>query len=442
MSEPTSIPFLKVGFTDLDGVVRGKYIPYSKIEQSIEKGIGFCNVVFGWDMHDECYTKNSVSGWRTGFPDGVLKLDSTTLRKLSWEKGIELYLGDFSEDPLLNAVCPRSLLKRIQTQASEAGYQAKFGAEFEWFMFHKNSEDTSANNYQIMTPLSSGMFGYSVLRTTQFQELTHRILSDLTAAKLPLDGLHTETGPGVYEAAISYSDALEMADQSSLFKLGIKQIANEFDLMASFMAKWSPLYPGCSGHLHQSLWDTKGQNMFYSSDNEFGLSTVAQQYLAGQLYCLPFILPMFAPTVNSYRRYVAGSWAPTTLSWGVDNRTTAIRVVPEMSGDRHLEHRVSGADINPYLAISACLASGLYGIKNKIPLTVEPCNGNAYEQTNLSKLPGSLTEAVYQMKHSELAIELFGRPFVDHFILSREWELEQSLGEDWDWELQRYFEII
>ncbi|MBU94556.1 MAG: glutamine synthetase [Balneola sp.] len=442
MPEPTPISFLKVGFTDLDGVVRAKYIPNSKIQQSIKIGIGFCNVVFGWDMHDECYSKDSVSGWGTGFPDGVLKLDPTTLRKLPWEKEIELYLGDFSEDPLLNAVCPRSLLKKILAQADEAGFQAKFGAEFEWFMFQKNSEDTSANNHQNLTPLSSGMFGYSMLRTSEFQEFTHRIISDLTAAKLRLEGLHTETGPGVYEAAISYSDALEMADQSSLFKLGIKQIANEFDLMASFMAKWSPLYPGCGGHLHQCLWDEKGENMFYSSDNEFGLSTVAQQYLAGQLYCLPFILPMFAPTVNSYRRYLADSWAPTTLSWGVDNRTTAIRVVPEISGGRHLEHRVSGADINPYLAISACLASGLYGIKNKLPLTVEHCNGNAYKQAKLSKLPESLTEAVHQMKHSDLASELFGESFVDHFILSREWELEQSLGEDWDWELQRYFEII
>jgi glutamine synthetase len=443
MHESTPLPFSKITFTDIDGVMRGKYIPNTKVAPSIQTGLGFCNVVFGWDLHDECYTTGSVSGWDSGFPDGRLKLDPKTQRIIPWERGIELYIGDFADDPLLGQVCPRSLLKRIQEQAKQMGYVAKFGAEFEWFMFKETSESLGVKNYHEPVPLSPGMFGYSMLRTSEFQEFTHRILSHFAAANIPLDGLHTETGPGVYEAAISYSNALDMGDKAALCKLGIKHIAKEMNLTASFMAKWSAHYPGCSGHLHQSLWDQNDRNIFYDpSDSDYGLSPLAQHYLAGQLYCLPFILPMFAPTVNSYRRYVAGSWAPTTLSWGVDNRTTAIRVVPEMSGGRHLEHRVSGADINPYLAISACLASGLYGIKNKLPLTIAPCHGNAYEQAKLSKLPGSLTEAVHQMKHSELASELFGQSFVDHFILSREWELEQSLGEDWDWELQRYFEII
>lgn len=442
MIDTTPFSYLKVGFTDLDGVLRGKYIPQTKAEQSLKNGIGFCNVVFGWDMHDECYPKDGVSGWNTGFGDGLLKLDPTTKRTLAWEKEIELYLGDFSEDSLLANVCPRSLLKRIQAQVHELGYEAKFGSEFEWFMFKENPESVRSKNYHNLTPLSPGMFGYSMLRTSEFQDFTHHILSDLMASGIPLEGMHTETGPGVYEAAIRYSNALEMADRSSLFKLAIKQIAKKFELMASFMAKWSPNYPGCSGHLHQSFWDTKGQNVFHEFNNETRLSTIAQQYLAGQLHCLPFIMPMFAPTVNAYKRYVPGSWAPTTVSWGLDNRTTAIRVVPEVSGGSHLEHRVCGADINPYLAISACLASGLYGIKNQLPLRIQPCNGNAYEQASLPKLPTTLSDAVHQMKHSELAKELFGEVFVDHFIMSREWELSQSQGEEWEWELQRYFELI
>lgn len=442
MIETTPFSYLKVGFTDLDGVLRGKYIPHTKIEQSMKSGIGFCTVVFGWDMHDKCYPQDSVSGWNTGFGDGLLKLDPTTKRTLAWEKEIELYLGDFSEDSQLANVCPRSLLKRIQAQVHEIGYEVKFGSEFEWFMFKESPESVRSKNYHNLTPLSPGMFGYSMLRTSEFQDITHHILTDLMASGIPLEGMHTETGPGVYEAAIRFSNALEMADRSSLFKLAIKQLAKKFELMASFMAKWSPNYPGCSGHLHQSLWDIKGQNVTHDFTNESRLSTIAQQYLAGQLHCLPFIMPMFAPTVNAYKRYVPGSWAPTTVSWGLDNRTTAIRVVPEVSGGSHLEHRVCGADINPYLAISACLASGFYGIKNKLPLRIKPCDGNAYEQSSLPKLPTTLSESVHQMKHSELAKELFGEVFVDHFIMSREWELSQSQGEEWEWELQRYFELI
>jgi glutamine synthetase len=223
----------------------------------------------------------------------------------------------------------------------------------------------------------------------------------------------------------------------------VKEIAYKHGIMATFMAKWNENLPGCSGHIHQSLWDKEQtKNLFFSADGEHNMSELHRQYLAGQLYCLPYILPMYAPTINSYKRLVEGAWAPTTVTWGVDNRTTALRVLHPSEGYTRLETRIPGADTNPYLAMAAALASGLYGIKNKLELKIPATKGNGYKDQSNGSLSSNLFDATTLMKDSTIAKELFGEAFVEHFSQTRFWECKQFAKSVTDWELKRYFEII
>jgi glutamine synthetase len=209
------------------------------------------------------------------------------------------------------------------------------------------------------------------------------------------------------------------------------------------MAKINESLPGCGGHVHQSLWDETGKkNLFYNEKDKLKMSELMKSYLAGQLLCLPHILPLFAPTINSYKRLVEGAWAPTTLTWGIDNRTVSLRVLPGSSKSCRLETRVIGSDVNPYLAMAGSLAAGLYGIKNKLKLKQLPTTGNGYKDTSYGVLPSTLIEATLQMKESKIAKEILGEKFVAHFAETREWEWKQHLKAVTDWEYKRYFEII
>jgi glutamine synthetase len=213
--------------------------------------------------------------------------------------------------------------------------------------------------------------------------------------------------------------------------------------MATFMAKVNENLPGCGGHVHQSLWDkAEKKNLFYDEKDKMHLSEIAKSYIAGQLHCLPHILPMFAPTINSYKRLVEGAWAPTTLTWGLDNRTVALRVLTGSANAARIETRVIGSDVNPYLAMAASLASGLYGIKNKLKLKQPATVGNGYRDYSNGTIPTTLIEASNQMKNSSIAKEILGDAFVNHFTMTREWEWKQHLKSVTDWEYKRYFEII
>ena len=287
------------------------------------------------------------------------------------------------------------------------------------------------------------MFGYSILRSSLNNPFFTALFEWLKKFNVPLEGLHTETGPGVLEAAIQYSTVLEAADRAVLFKTAVKEIGYRHGILATFMAKVSESLPGCGGHVHQSIWDSSGKNNLFSDESDpLRISSTMRHYIAGQLHCLPFLLPLYAPTVNSYKRLVEGAWAPTTLTWGVDNRTVALRVICNGSKSTRLETRVIGSDVNPYLAMAAALASGLYGIRNRLELSQPPTKGNGYQDQSNGRLPTTLIEATEKMKSSPIARELLGEKFVDHFVRTREWEWRQHLKVVTDWELRRYFEII
>ncbi|MHA8065844.1 glutamine synthetase family protein [Aquirufa sp. ROCK2-A2] len=434
---------VKLALTDIDGVLRGKYVSSDKFLSALDSHLGFCNVVFGWDMADVAYDNSVYTGWHSGYPDAPVKIDLSTFRKIPWENDLPFFLCELMHSKENSAnVCPRNVLKSVIAEADSMGFTPFFSQEFEWFNFEETPQSVNDKNFHQLKSLSPGMFGYSILRSTLRNDFFQALFDQLSAFKIPIEGLHTETGPGVYEAAITYSGILEAADRAVLFKSSVKEIAYKHGIMATFMAKWDENLPGCSGHVHQSLWDKKNErNLFHESGANNEMSALFEHYMAGQLHCLPYILPLLAPTVNSFKRLVEGAWAPTTLTWAIDNRTVALRALAGGKKSTRLETRVVGSDVNPYLAMAACLASGLYGIKHKLKLQ-EPSSGNGYEDLSHGRLPGNLQSATQAMKDSPLAKELFGAEFVDHFVATREWEWKQYSRVVSDWEKKRYFEII
>ena len=435
---------VKIAIADMDGILRGKYISADKFLSIAEKGTSFCDVIMGWDAADVLYDKAEFTGWHTGYPDSPASIDLKTFRKIPWENDIPFFLAELNDNKKNpSEVCPRQLLKKIASQAEQMGYTPFMSQEFEWFSFAETPQSVNDKQFKNLQPLSPGSFGYSILRTSLNNPFFTDLFDQLTKFNIPIEGLHTETGHGSFEAAIAHAIALEAGDRAVLFKTSVKEIAYKHKIMATFMAKINENMPGCGGHVHQSLWDkTAKKNLFYDEKDKQKLSETAKSYIAGQLHCLPFILPMFAPTINSYKRLVEGAWAPTTITWGMDNRTTALRVLNGSSSSCRIETRVIGADVNPYLAMAASLAAGLYGIKKKMKLKQPATTGNGYQEKSYGTLPYTLIDATNQMKSSSIAKELFGETFTAHFVQSREWEWRQHLKAVTDWEYKRYFEII
>jgi glutamine synthetase len=432
---------VKVAVADVDGVLRGKYIHKDKFLSAAHAGFGFCNVVFGWDSADACYGGAAYTGWHTGYPDAVARIDLATYRRVPWEDGLPFFLADFEDGAVAPlAVCPRQLLKRVATRARDRGLHPRCGLEFEWFNFKETPQSLADKGHARPQPMTPGMFGYSLLRVAQNRPFFSALMDEMAAFGVPLEGLHTETGPGVLEAAILNAEALEAADRGVLFKTGVKEIAQRFGLMPSFMAKWNKDLPGCSGHCHQSLWDGE-RNLFHDESAPHGMSRLFRSYVAGLLETLPDLLALYAPTVNSYKRLVEGFWAPTKPTWGVDNRTVAFRVIPGGPKSTRVEVRVTGSDINPYLAVAASVAAGLWGIERGLDLKAPAVEGSAYDAPG-DRLPVNLYEATRRLEGSKVARELLGDAFVDHFVCTRLWEWRQFEQSVTDWELKRYFEII
>ncbi len=438
---------VKVAITDIDGVLRGKYISLKKFESLFKDGGGFCDCVFGWDVADILY-ENPVkfTGWHTAYPDAKFKLDVSTERILP-DENVAFFLADFVTDGNDDhPVCPRKMLKRVLKKAEDMGFGVNLAFEYEFFLFDETPHSIREKNYRNLKPLTPGMFGYSVIRNSTYSDLFHDFMDYFSLMNVPIEGLHCETGPGVWEAAIEYDEALSSADKASLFKTFTKVFFQKRDVVPTFMARWNLEYPGQSGHIHQSLFDLKSNDsLFYDSKKENSMSTIMEHYVAGQIKYLKTFLALAAPTVNSYTRLVKGFWAPTASTWGVENRTTALRVIPGSEKSQRVEFRVGSADANPYLASAAMVGAGLLGIEQKLKLTA-PVTGNAYEvQDSLPQemqLSTCLKDSVDCLRNSTEARKIFGSEFVDHFISSREWEVMEHEKAITDWQLKRYFEII
>ena len=440
--------YVKVGVFDLEGVMRGKYMHRDKFLRALDSGFGFCDVVLGWDLADNPIEGATAVGWHKGFPDAAVRLLPETARPLPAEPGTLLCLGEFAGDA--EEICPRGVLRRVLARAAALGFQVKAGFEYEFIVFAETPHSAQEKGYRGLTPMAPGMFGYSVLRNSAGSGFYQAVLETCAAMEMPLEGLHEESGPGILEAALRADTGLAAADRAALFKTFSKVVAQSQGLLATFMARWDAALPGSSGHVHLSLQTTDGSPAFFDGAAAHGISGTMAQFVAGQRAYMGDFLALVAPTVNSYRRLVPGYWAPSHATWGVDNRTVALRVIdgrgfggaaPEQA--QRVEYRVAGADANPYLALAAAVASGLAGIEGELD-PGEPVTGDAY-QADLdpaTKLPGDLAAAADRLAASEVARAALGDAFVDHFVATRRWEAEAFAQQVGDWELARYFEIV
>ncbi len=439
--EARGLTHVKVGAFDVDGVLRGKYMSRAKFLSALEGGFGFCDVVLGWDSDDQLYDNTSFTGWHTAYPDAPVRVVPESCREIPFEAPGLFFLAEFA--PPADTICPRGVLRRVLDRAAAMGFRVKAAVEYEFFVFDETPDSVRAKGYRNLKPITPGHFGYSVLRSSVWSDFYRELLDTCERMDMPIEGLHTETGPGVLEAALAVDDALAAADKAALFKTFAKVVAQRRNLMATFMAKWSPDWPGQSGHIHVSLIDGDDKSVFHDPAAEGFMSARMRQFVGGQQALLPEVLGMVAPTVNSYTRLIPGFWAPTSATWGVENRTTALRVIPGGPKSQRVEYRIAAADGNPYLALAAAIGSGLWGIEQGLEPT-PAIKGNAYDQKTPKRLalPATLWEAAQNLKGSKAARALFGDAFVDHFAATREWEERESRRAITDWQLARYFEII
>jgi len=435
-------PFVRFAVTDIDGVCRGKHLSGEKAAALLQDGGTIASAVFGWDIADTLYEDVSFAGLHTGYPDIGLRLDVSTARQLPWDDRRWILLGEHTRadgSPL--EICPRQLLKQVVARAHGMGYSAQIGVEYEWFALQETEASVRHKGFRGLQTATQGMTNYSPFRIDAQHGFVRDLFDFLPAMDIPLEALHTEAGPGNLEAAIRFGDALAASDRAVLFKESVREIGRRHGLLNTFMAKYSPAYAGCGGHLHQSLWKD-GVNVFFDAPCDHGISATMRHFIAGQLHCMPVLFPLYAPFINSYKRLVENTLAPVKPTWGLDNRNVALRAIPAGASGTRLEMRTPGADANPYLAVAAALASGLYGIAQQLPLRDPAATGANLGAENVGRLPRTLQEATEAMDASPLARELLGDNFVTHFVQTRQWEVRQFNEAVTDWELQRYLELV
>lgn len=435
---------VKIGTPDIDGVYRGKRLGARQFLDGCEDdGFAQCDVIFGWDIAEEVIEgqRLAIGSADTGFADVLLRPDLTTFRIVPWEPATAAVVADvYDEHGGLVPQSPRTALRRVLDRAARLGFTAKMAVELEVRIFREDQESLRAKNFSGLRPLNPGYNCYSISHASIDEDVVGALRRYMDAYGVEVEGYGREHGEGMYEMNLRYADALEAADRGMLFKSGAKEVLAQAGCVPTFMAKYSDQMDGCSGHIHQSLW-RDGESAFWDGSAEHGMSATMRSYVAGALVGLPELFALFAPNVNSYKRYVAGSWAPTAATWGVENRTSALRAITPGPGGIRLEHRVPGADVNPYIGFAACLASGLAGIERGLQPPA-PSQGNVYAAEGLAPLPRTLDEAIELLDRSELARDYLGDAFVDHFVAMRRWEIEKHRRAVTEWERRRYFEQV
>ena len=404
-----SIDTVIVAFTDMQGRLLGKRLhgEFFVEEHVAEHGVEGCNYLLALDMEMEPVPGYGIASWSQGYGDFVLRPDPATLRRIPWLEATALVLCDVVwHDGSPVAPSPRQVLLRQVERAADLGFTAMFGSELEFYLLKETYEEAHAKHYRDLTPSVPYILDYHVLATTYDEALIRQIRNGMQGAGIRVETSKGEAWPGQQEINFRYADALTMADNHTVYKNGAKEIAFAHGCSITFMAKPDHGWIGNSCHVHSSLW-RDGENAFA------GESEVFEQYLAGQIACLKELALFVAPTINSYKRFAAGSWAPTNLAWGHDNRTCGFRIVGHGSGLR-TETRIPGGDLNPYLGFAALLAAGLHGIEHGLELP-PALEGNAYE-SDAERFPHSLREAIAALEEGTMARAAFGDDVVDHYL--------------------------
>ena len=429
-------------FPDGQGRLMGKRVVGRYfLDHVAGEGVHACIYLFTVDMEMEPLPGFKLTSWERGYGDMKMVPDMGTLRLIPWLPKTALVFCDvYTEEGEPIEEAPRWILKRQVERALSLGYVVKTGAELELYCFKESFDEARVKRYQDLRPVSGYLEDYHILQTTKEEPLIRAIRNGMEGADVPVECSKGEWGRGQEEINLRYAEALEMADRTTLYKHGAKEIANLQGCAVTFMAKYSRGAAGSSFHLHSSLWDRAGKkNLFFERGKQNG-SPLFQHWLAGQMTLARELGYFYAPTVNSYKRYQAGSFAPTRIVSGWDNRTCGFRLCGEGNGFR-VENRIPGADANPYLAFAATIAAGLHGIKNKLkpPRLYE---GNAYEDPTLPQVPKTLREAIMELERSKAAREAFGAKVVEHYLHTARLEQQAFDQVVTDWELMRNFERI
>ncbi|KAJ6502387.1 hypothetical protein C8R45DRAFT_818860 [Mycena sanguinolenta] len=455
----------------VDGVLRGKYMSKDKfLSAASSDGFGFCSVIFGWDLHDTVYSRELlISNKANGYRDIIASIDLSTYRRIPWEDNVPFFLVSFldpdTKEPLV--VDPRGIMKITTDRAASAGRHCFAGVEYEYFNFLETPQSLAQKKFTDLQPLTPGMHGYSLLRTQLNHEYFRDLFDESAKFGVAIEGHHTETGPGVFETALAYTSALQMADNGILFKYLAKSVGMKRGVLPSFMAKPWGNVRGLIDHIHVSLRDASDRNVFAVSDSELAsgradaayedtkfMSGEAESFLAGVLDGIADVMPLLVPTINGYKRLVGGEafWAPNAVTYGYDSRAASIRIISPPSvppSATRLEIRIPGADMNPYYALSAAFLLGLRGIEKKLKLQIPPITHFSPEDRKSGKarvemLPTSLESATARMMRPDsIAREsgMLGNVFVDHFGGTREHEVKLWNEAVTNWEVERYIEL-
>lgn len=427
-----------LAFTDMQGRLQGKRFaaPFF-LDEVLEHGSEGCNYLLAVDVDLNTVDGYAMASWERGYGDFRMTADTSTLRRTPWNPGTALLIADLSwHDGTPVAASPRQVLRRQLDRLAERGWTAQVGTELEFMVFRNSYEEAWDGGYRGLTPANQYNVDYSVLGTGRVEPLLRRIRTEMAAAGLVVESAKGECNLGQHEIAFRYDDALTTCDQTSVYKTGAKEIAAQEGVALTFMAKYDER-EGNSCHIHLSLRDDAGRPVLADDSGPYGMSATMRHFLAGQLAALRDFTLLHAPNINSYKRFRPGSFAPTAVAWGPDNRTCALRVIGHGRSHR-LENRLPGGDVNPYLAVAGMIAAGLYGIENELD-PGEPCTGNAYAG-DAEHVPATLREAADLWESSPLARAAFGDEVVEHYLTMARVEQQAYDSAVTDWERYRSFE--
>jgi glutamine synthetase len=428
-----------VAFPDMQGRLIGKRF---QAEFFLEGGLEethACDYLLADDMEMEPVPGYAAANWEKGYGDFVLRPDPDTLMRAAWLEGTVVVLCDVEDhhgEPVPHS--PRAVLRRQLARLEELGFTANLASELEFYLFHDTFRQAWEKGYRELVTAGYYVEDYHIFQTTKEEGVMRAVRRQLQASGIPVENSKGEWGPGQEEINVRYAEGLAMADRHVVMKNAIKEIAHAQGKAVTFMAKWNERLAGSSGHVHLSL-ARDGENVFHDPEGEGGMSDTLRHFLAGQLEHAREITWFMAPYVNSYKRFLAGTFAPTRAIWSRDNRTAGFRLCGEGTPGVRIECRIGGADLNPYLAFAALIAAGLSGLERELTLE-EPFSGDAYQGAELREIPKTLREATAEMRDSAMLREALGPEVLEHYLHAAEWEQREHDRSVTDWELRRGFE--
>lgn len=412
--ESGDIDTVIVAGTDMQGRLFGKRLTGGHYLRVGRAGVGTCSVVLGWGHDHSLDPGYEITGWHNGYPDMLAKPDASTIRRYPWSSKTAIVLADIvTPKDVSIAVAPRTILRRMVERFAARELRPQFASELEFFLLSETPSTAFDKGFVNLVPKHRVMHPETLIRTSEDEEYLGALRRQMEAAAVPVELVKAEYSPGQVEVNTTYGEAIDAADRHVLFKTGAKELALQQGLVATFMAKWHHDFGGSSCHIHMSMLDQSGANAFANRPGEE--NRLIRAVLAGLIRFMPELFLFIAPTTNSYRRMRSGTFAPSSMTWGEDNRTVALRLVGS-GASRRIENRIPGADINPYLAYAAMLAAALKGIQLGLEPGIQPTTSNAYQLDGPAPLPRSLAEATEALSRSELASEMFGEEVKQHYV--------------------------